>query len=123
MDLGIAPESARHTESSGTDAGRQRVIAGNARIQRSRNFAASGRGNSSADATVWLIRVGNRLSPRLVVSEARSKAFVMAAAAAWPSNAHLRNHPAPTRTAERVAAMPSRCLFMRCIHPEPERPL
>src|SRR5450759_2442764 len=49
MDLGNAPESARHSESSGTNAGRQRVIAGHARIWPTWNFAALCRGDTPAD--------------------------------------------------------------------------
>src|SRR5712692_9857844 len=56
MDLGNAPESARHSESSGTDAGRQRILAGDAWIWRTWNFAALGRGDTPPDATESLIK-------------------------------------------------------------------
>jgi len=49
MGLGNAPKSSRHSQSSGTDAGRQRVIAGDAWIWRTWNFTALGRGNTPAD--------------------------------------------------------------------------
>jgi hypothetical protein len=55
MDLGNAPESARHSESSRTDAGRQRVIAEDARIWRTWNFAAHGPRDTPADVTESLI--------------------------------------------------------------------
>src|SRR5258705_13324799 len=56
MDLGNAPESARHSESSGTDAGRQRVLAGDARIWTTWNFASLGRGDTPADVMRSLIK-------------------------------------------------------------------
>src|SRR6266550_6252448 len=56
MDLGNAPESARHSESSGTDAGRQRVLAGDARIWTTWNCAALGRGDTPADVMEPLIK-------------------------------------------------------------------
>jgi hypothetical protein len=56
MDRGNAAESARHSESGGTDAGRQRVIARDARIWRTWNFAALGRGNPPGDLMGSLIK-------------------------------------------------------------------
>ena len=56
MDLGNAPESARHSESSGTDAGRQRVLAGDARIWTTWNFDALCRGDTPADVMESLIK-------------------------------------------------------------------
>src|ERR1700730_14632084 len=53
---GNASEPARHSESSGTDAGRQCVIGGDARIWRSWNFAALGRGNPPGDLMGSLIK-------------------------------------------------------------------
>jgi hypothetical protein len=70
MDLGNAPESARHSESSGTDAGQQRVLAGNARIWTTWNFAALRRGDTPADVMESLIKE----LPR--VREARSELHV-----------------------------------------------
>src|ERR1700686_346688 len=49
MDLGDASEAARHSESSGTDAARQRVLTGDARIWTAWNFAAHGRRDTPAD--------------------------------------------------------------------------
>ena len=49
MDLRNAPEFARHSEPSGTDAGRQRVLAGDARTWTTWNFAALGRGDAPTD--------------------------------------------------------------------------
>ena len=46
MGLGTATSSARHSEPSGPDASRQRVITGDAGIRRAWNFAALGRGNT-----------------------------------------------------------------------------
>jgi hypothetical protein len=56
MALGNAAESARHSESSGTDAGRQRVFAGDARIWTTWNFAALCRGDTPADIMASLIK-------------------------------------------------------------------
>src|SRR5712691_6589561 len=56
MDLGNAPESARHSESSGTDASRQRVLAGDARIWTTWNFPALCRGDTPADVMESLIK-------------------------------------------------------------------
>src|SRR6266404_3721992 len=63
MDFGNAPESARHSEPSGTDAGRQRVFAGDARIWRPWNFAALGRRDTPADVTTLLIQRPRQHSP------------------------------------------------------------
>jgi hypothetical protein len=49
MDLGNASESAHHSESSGADAGRQRVLAGDAGICTTWNFAALFREDTPPD--------------------------------------------------------------------------
>lgn len=49
-------EFARHSDSSGTDADRQRVLAGEARLWTAWNCAALGRGDTPADVTEWLIQ-------------------------------------------------------------------
>src|SRR5437660_6863780 len=56
MDLGNAPESARHSKSSGTDAGRHGVLAGDPRIWTTWNFAALGRGDTPGDIMGSLIK-------------------------------------------------------------------
>jgi hypothetical protein len=56
MDLGNAPEHARHSESSGTDAGRQRVLGRDAGICTTWNFAALFRGDTPADVIELLIK-------------------------------------------------------------------
>ena len=56
MDRGNAAKPAHHSKSSGTDAGRQRVIAGHARIWRTWNFPARGRGNTPGDVMGSLIK-------------------------------------------------------------------
>ena len=73
MDLGNASESARHSESSGIDAARQRVLAGDARIWTTWNFAAHGRRDTSADVMESLIKE----LPRLIRSKIKLRALVM----------------------------------------------
>jgi hypothetical protein len=63
MDLGNAPEYARHSESSGTDAGRQRVLGRDARICATWNFATLCRGDTPAGAMESLIKELPRLIP------------------------------------------------------------
>ena len=52
MGLGNASESARHSQSSGTNAGRQRLVPGDAWIWGPCNFAALGRRDTAGDVTV-----------------------------------------------------------------------
>ena len=61
MDRENIAEPARHSESSGTDAGRQRVIARDARIWKTWNFAALSRGNTPGDVMGSLIKEFLRL--------------------------------------------------------------
>src|SRR5260370_693301 len=63
MDLGNAPEHARHSESSGTDAGRQRVLGRDAGICTTWNFAALCRGDTPADVMESLIKELPRVIP------------------------------------------------------------
>jgi hypothetical protein len=70
MDLGDASESARHSESSGTDAARQRVLTGDARIWTAWNFAAHGRRDTPADVE------SIKELPRLIRSKIKLRALV-----------------------------------------------
>jgi hypothetical protein len=58
---GNAPKPAHYPQSSRTDAGRQRVVAGNARIWRPWNFTALGRGNSPGNIMGALIKRVSRI--------------------------------------------------------------
>jgi hypothetical protein len=60
-------ESAHHSESSGADAGRQRVLAGDARICTTWNFAALFRGDTPPNVMESLIKE----LPRLIRSKIR----------------------------------------------------
>src|SRR5258708_14770196 len=63
LDLGNAPKYARHSESSGTDAGRQRVLGRDAGICTTWNFAALCRGDTPADVMESLIKELPRVIP------------------------------------------------------------
>jgi hypothetical protein len=62
MGLRNVPEPAPHAQSSGTDANRHRVIAGEARICRTWDFAALGRGNTPVD----VIELRMKEAPQLI---------------------------------------------------------
>src|SRR5258707_10844192 len=72
MDLGNAPEYARHSKSSGTDAGRQRVLGRDAGICTTWNFAALFRGDTPADVMESLIKE----LPRLILLQNQLRALV-----------------------------------------------
>src|SRR3979490_1852621 len=64
------PESAPHAQSSGTDANRHHVIAGEAWICRTWDFTALGRGNTPKDVIEWRMKE----APQLIASSAEGGA-------------------------------------------------